>query len=53
MSLDGLHFKQEGKNTPLNSCKVILKNSKQTITTKGVALTKDAELYMSLLDYPR
>jgi hypothetical protein len=53
MLLDGTQHKQEGKKMTINSCKVIIKNPKQTTTTNGVAYTSDVELYISLLDCPR
>ncbi len=37
----------------INSCKVILKNDRQTVTSSGVACTTDIELYIALLSCPR
>ncbi len=38
---------------PLNTCKIVVKNDNQIITSKGVLCTNDTELHVFMLTCPR
>jgi hypothetical protein len=38
---------------PINTCKVVIRNDKQTSTSKGVLCTNDVELHVRMLTCSR
>ncbi len=46
MLFGGLTPKKERKKMPLNTCKIIIKNDNQAITSKGNLCTNDVELHV-------